>query len=246
MRSLYLTACLGMQVVYDEPALVVCSPEKTNQLFPLVRISNVIVTGFVEWSTEAFLACGEAGVSVVFLDGDGKVKGRWSAVCSSQYAVLESVFQRLGQPRSEIKYRNWLNGMRRLAVRSAARRLGFTDWRNMDSDALNFWSVEHLGVEWQAIRHWLEGALNGWVLHQLQQFGLNAEVEQQLSICLVDDLAGLLVVDFLPMLFAMQRQNLSLPCGESLAGLLEGRKARLENLLNALLSKLHDCFTEIH
>ncbi len=54
MKPLYLQGKTGMRVDYEEPALSITQPDKARQLFPLQRVSRVIVSGSVDWTTVAY------------------------------------------------------------------------------------------------------------------------------------------------------------------------------------------------
>lgn len=75
MKPLYLNGRSGMRVTLDEPALRVSLPERAVTLYPLQRISRVIASGTVEWSTAALLACAERGITITFLRSDGAIQG---------------------------------------------------------------------------------------------------------------------------------------------------------------------------
>ena len=75
LRTLYLDGGPGLRVMQDGPALRVRGVNAADRLYPLRRLSQVIVHGPVEWSTPALLACAETAVSVVFLAADGALRG---------------------------------------------------------------------------------------------------------------------------------------------------------------------------
>jgi len=77
MRPLYIEGREGLQIGWESPALQVTVPDLAEQWFPLQRVSRIVVTGKVQWQTEALLACAEQGISVTFLDESGDVSARW-------------------------------------------------------------------------------------------------------------------------------------------------------------------------
>lgn len=243
MRPLYLHGRPGMTVGFDEPALVVNVPDKTRQLFPLARLSRVLVEGKAEWSMAALLACADAGIVVVFLNDQGEVRGRWLGRPCVESALLENLAALLERSEGVEQYRDWFAGMRRMAVRSAARRLGFSDWKDADYNALESWAQQALTPDWLALRKPIQGAVLTAVLRYLQDVGLDVGSERHASdrIFLADDLAQLLALDFLPMLQSWRRQYGDPPERKVLYGLIEQRSRRLEHLLRGLLNKLHLC-----
>lgn len=78
-KPLYLEARgqrAPQEVRLDGPALRVCVPGEADRLFPLRRLSRVLVSGPVEWQTDAILACAGQGVPLVFLDREGGCRAR--------------------------------------------------------------------------------------------------------------------------------------------------------------------------
>lgn len=70
-KPLYLDTTAANEVALDSGiALRIRAYEKADSFYPLRRLSRVIVTGKVEWTTEALLACLEYGVPVarIFTD----------------------------------------------------------------------------------------------------------------------------------------------------------------------------------
>lgn len=74
-KTLYLDGNEPLQVRLDGPALVVSGSGRCLGRYPLRRFTRVLVSGTVEWSTRALLACMEQSIAVVFLDDGGKLVG---------------------------------------------------------------------------------------------------------------------------------------------------------------------------
>ncbi len=236
-----------MNVIYDEPALVVNVPNKTRQLFPLSRVSRVLVSGHAEWSMGALFACANAGVSVLFLDATGEICGRWLGRSCQNYNFLQSLFQLLDNPAALPRYQNWRAGVERMAARSAAKRLAFKDWQTADLNELQVWSKQNLSTDWQQIQVWLQNVVFSSVMQYLQSFGLDAnnEFSANTRINLTDDLVRLLSLDFLPALTNWQKKYHAVPEQNELLFLFEQRSHRLEHLLRGALNKLHQSLLEL-
>lgn len=247
MKPLYIDGAAGIQVDYDEPALVVTAAGKTRQLFPLARISRIIVTGPVDWSMPALFACADAGIAVVFLLSSGEVRCRWLG-CFPHRQNLVQLFADFWQRADALdRYWDWLAGMERMAVRSSARRFGFADWQEADAAGLRAWIEQSLTCSWLTLPRQVSGFLLATVLHTLGQTGLDARAD-----CLHDDrfdlaadLSGLLLWDFYPALIAWNKQSPALPEHQALAGFYEKRMPRTENLLRGLLNKWHRYLLEL-
>ncbi len=112
MKTLYLEGGTTMRVERDGPALRVRAPSSAARLFPLRRLVRVVVSGAVDWSTDALLACAEAGVPVSFLSRDGRLRARVDGPARGRIvldidAALEAFLE---QPQAQDRYRDWVRG----------------------------------------------------------------------------------------------------------------------------------------
>lgn len=57
MRPLYLDGREPLSVSLDGPAICVRGLKRADGRYPLGRISRVMVSGVVQWQTEALVAC---------------------------------------------------------------------------------------------------------------------------------------------------------------------------------------------
>lgn len=252
MRPLYLQGRQGAQVRLDGPALDVRLPERAPTLFPLLRVSRVIVSGPVQWSTEALLACAERGITVTFLDRNGGVR----AYLFGQSGARESLFHRLCDLLDRAdwaeRYDDWKRGMASHARRALCRQLRIDTARLPSGrvlDALD--DLERLYAP-PALCHWLHRRLHGWlaalVAEELAGAGLDAARQRAFGdrLHLTDDLARLLAWDLrlpvLELLLDAHRRRadaVALVDEARLLRLLEGRSERLRRLLRHLLARLH-------
>jgi len=246
MRPLYLQACPGMRVEFEEPALKICQPDKARLLFPLSRVSRIVVYGFVQWQTEAMLACGRAGVSIVFLERNGDFIGRWQGKVSNHVPFLQNLGVLLEREQAAVCYQNWLLAMQRRAARSAARRLALCDWQTADLYALEQWRNRNLQPQWLAVLQQLKGIILSAVLAYLSGFGYRQKplVVAGISHDLAEDLTHLLWLDFLPSVVKWQHFYEKRPESAVLFGLFEQRSQRLDHLLRSALHKLFLCLSE--
>ncbi len=247
MKPLYLQGKTGMRVDYEEPALSITQPDKARQLFPLQRVSRVVVSGAVDWSTSALLACADLGISVIFLNDQGDVRCRCVGSPQTQNSIVsqfEALFERAGSLQS---YLNWRIGMERMAVRSAARRLEMTEWQTMRTDVFQQWMKRAMTDEFYALRLPLQSFLHSTVLAYLGDFGLNANDETLLEapVNLPQDLAGLLIWDFYPSLVALAQHQPRPPTPQEWVTYYETRQARVLHLLRGLMNRLFQCLSEL-
>ncbi len=241
MKPLYVVGKAGAVVEYEEPALRIVMPDQAGQLFPLTRISRVVVSGPVDWNMDALLACADAGICVVFLSTGGAVRARWLGCSSDRQNLLQRLVDLLQRSDAQQRYRDWFASMQRLAVRSTARRLGFSDWRDADAVSLRNWldgSEIHL---WKGVDVSLQGLLNSSVLAGLLEYGLDdgSEWLRDENMNLPGDICRLLIWDFYPALLAWQKTHPELPDQRALIAFYERRSRRIEHLLRGILNKLH-------
>ena len=247
MKSLYLQAGPGMQIDYEEPALRVSIPKKSRQLFPLLRISRIVVSGAAKWSMEALLACADAGIAIVFLNEDGQIRARWLGCDSHRQQLLQSVLDLLHRCDAIDRYQDWFLGMRRMAVRSTARRLGFNDWRDADAVELKAWLKKSSLTNWAEAEVRIQSLLMSTVLLYLGKYGLDARNGWLLQgrLNLLDDLCALLIWDFYPALCAWQTKQQTPPGQRDLINFYERRSQRVEHLLRGIINKLHQWLLEL-
>ena len=247
MKPLYLQGKTGMRVNFDEPALSIVAPDKARQLFPLSRISRVVVSGPVDWSMSALFACADCGIGIVFLCETGEVRSRWLGKVQSRQNFVQLYVELLQRVDSLQRYQDWYSAMRRMAVRSATRRLGFTDWQEADARTLNAWIQQALPEHCLSVQKVLQGFLLSSVLSYLGDLGLDARSEcwADERINLADDLSQLLLWDFYPALFVWVGKGSAEPCQAALIRFYEQRHQRVEHLLRGLLNRLHQCLLGI-
>jgi hypothetical protein len=246
MIPLYLEAKLGMQVVLESPALSVVTLEKTRQLFPLSRISRVVVSGAVEWSMPALFACADAGISIVFLNDSAQVRCQWIGR-SQKKSSLVKVYSDLLQRRDALqRYQNWLLAMRRMVARSSARRMGVEDWQEIDFKILEEWVLHAFNDDWLQVNRLLKAYLLSSVFHYLGDLGFDAEcdflVDGQFN--LADDLTSLLLWDYYPALLVWSQRSSGSPDKVDVTRFYQQRCQRIDNLVLGLLNRLHQCLRE--
>lgn len=109
MRSpLFLDVSVANTVVLDGPALRVQTHERVDVWYPLRRLARVVVTGRVEWETQALLACLEAGVPVAFRRRDGTLIGHCLSDVSSRVSLEALLVSAVQVPGGEQIYQRWL------------------------------------------------------------------------------------------------------------------------------------------
>lgn len=138
MKPLYINGTGARNVCLDGPALKVQQLHAAELRFPLARISRIVVSGEVSWSTDALLACADAGIVVCFLRADGRPRARWIGKPTSRSTFTQHWRDFLDRPDWEEQYGNWRTNLRRHAMRFCAMRLGMprNRTRNLPSMAV--------------------------------------------------------------------------------------------------------------
>ncbi|MGR9117684.1 MAG: CRISPR-associated endonuclease Cas1 [Gammaproteobacteria bacterium] len=241
MKPLYLKNVGDMQVDFEEPALKVSVTNKTRQLFPLSRVSRVVVTGRVDWSMQALMACADAGVPVVFLRETGEVRGQWLGIRQQQRNLVQLFSDLLQRADAVDRYQDWYSGMQRMAVRSAARRLGFADWQDADAVILKAWYDRSQYGSWHCVNGWIQGFLLSSVLWELGRLGLDARSEywRDQRFSLAEDFCGILFWDFYPALIGWQTKQKEPPGHQAVIEFYEKRMKRTDQLLRGIINKWH-------
>jgi hypothetical protein len=245
MKPLYIYGQEGTQVSLDAPALRVTVPNQADRLFPLQRISRMVVSGSVSWETPALLACADHGISVVFIDGHAEVRARWLGRCSERQAFIQRLADFMALPDAPERYQTWRQGILRMAVRSAARRMGLKNWRDVDVGELQKLTSDRLFN--RLYRH-MTALLLAETVQILFEQGVdaNSELFQDAWLDLPGDLARVLVWDFVPALLAWVQTLRKQAKGQAVwlndaevVRFYDARSQRVGYLCRGLLNKMH-------
>jgi len=252
-RPCYLQGGPGFRVALDGPALSVARPGKARTLYPLRRISRVVASGEVEWSTRALLACAERGITVTFLTRDGALRGCLVGQGGERQELLARLRDLLDRPDWRERYEDWRRGMASRARLALGRRLGLAPGAVTLGELVVGLRGELVARAGSGVAGFLERRLTGLtralVLEQLSRAGLDARQLQALAgrVDLVGDLAGLVVLDLLlPLLRWLEgREAGGRITDREVVELFEGRGERLEGLVRTLIARLHGWLAEV-
>ena len=176
MKPLYLHADRPLAVSLDGPALRVSRSGRAEQRFPLCRVSRVMVSGAVSWSTNALLACADAGIAVCFLTADGTPRARWIGRRTPRDDLAQRWQDFLDRPDWRELYIQWRIAASRRAVRICAWRMGWSpvkDPRTMHRALIDFTraavAIRHL----RTARRRLHGLAQARAYEAVTEAGLN-------------------------------------------------------------------------
>ena len=253
MKPLYVKGG-ETRIDQDGPALKVGHPRRADCWYPIARLSRVISATRVQWSSEALLACAAAGVSVCFLDDDGRLVAR----LVGRPGEREEIRQRLAdfqlQPDWAEVYGLWLSGMEQMALRSLARRVGL-DLTHRQSPAQLRQRLREQAARLQVLASYeraggqLEALVVGLVTQSLSEAGVAVDFAGWAHLPLAADLGRILIWDYqltlLGWLADRQQQGLGLPPDDvALVTFFEQRSARSNELCRRLINRLHHWLIE--
>ncbi len=259
MKPLYVNGRPGTRIALDGPALKLSLPARADTLYPLGRLSRVVTSGAVDWSTEALLACAERGISVTFLRRDGAVRGYLFGESDRRETLWQRLRDLLDRPDWQARYADWCANVESQARRALCRRLGLDPQRLPPARLAR--AVADLAQSYAGptvfafVERRLRGLLAALVAELLAGRGLGAAQLRVLGerLALVHDLAALLAWDLhLPVLELLQRRHAQAAGGLMLAvsdaelvRLFEARAERLRRLGETLLSRLHGWLVDL-
>lgn len=243
----------GLAVALDGPALRVRQPERATVFYPLARLARVISKGGVQWACEALLACADAGIPVVFLDGDGDVRGYLFGQATGAEGLYLRLQACLRQRNGLDRYRAWRQSMivhaRRALERQLAEQSGAagTEWAQFRVQVLSIRSQ----VQPDGVVRRLRGLLAALSAQLWAEAGLDAARLLRLeALNLVDDLAELLGWALAaPVLRVLQRRARKEPAPDleddrQLTALFEAHWAELQRFGRILLERLQQDLEE--
>lgn len=254
LRPLYLQGSHGLAVRLDGPALRVLRPAHADQLFPLTRLSRVVLSGAGEWSTAALLACAEHGISVTFLDRDGGVRAYLFGDCGSRESLFHRLRDLLERPDWRGRYVDWCRGMESHARRALCRRIGLDPSRAHElALSRNLETIKRRYAS-AAVCRWVEQHLYGWlaalVAEELAAVGLDAPHLHSFGERLqpIADFTRLLAWDLqLPVIERLQHGAAAAGAVDErqLVQLFEARVPRLRRLARLLHTRLYNWLVEL-
>lgn len=176
MKPLYLAGAETLHVALDGPALRVSKSNASDRRFPLGRVSRIVVSGRVSWSTDALLACADEGIVVCFLKADGSPRGRWIGRPSKRCDFAQRWHNFLDRPDYQELYAQWRSNIRRRAVRFCALRMGWSPVGRTRDLVRVIQAGTNCGVgELRTLRRELHGLAHARCLEELARIGLGAD-----------------------------------------------------------------------
>ncbi len=180
MRPLYLRGTEPLSVSLDGPALKVAGQGVADRRFPLERVSRVVVSNLVAWSTEALLACADEGITVCFLRSDGVPRARLTGRPSARSEFLQRWHDFVDRPDWEERFLQWRTAVRRRAIRFCAMRMGWScrlDLADLVRIVLKPDESDGNDRRVCALRKQIHGLARTFAIAELAKLGLRADEE---------------------------------------------------------------------
>ncbi|MEN8129536.1 MAG: CRISPR-associated endonuclease Cas1 [Pseudomonadota bacterium] len=201
VKTLYLDGRAPLHVLRDGPALRVRAATSADRLFPLRRLIRVVVSGQVQWSTEALLACADAGVAVSFLNRNGTLRARLDAPYPTSLLLdLNSMLAELLESADGIDaYRNWMSAQAQHARMRLVRKARRGPWPTQPSvlRRLLFERANHCAraPELRRLDRQINSLLAGHIEHLLVHASLDLRAPCLVlrEVRLVQDMANILI-----------------------------------------------------
>lgn len=194
-KPLYLDPKAPTQVMLEGPALSIRVRGQAERLFPLRRISRMLVNERTELSTAVLLACADRGITIVFVDEQGQVRGRMLGTPGTRQELRQRLLDLLDRPDWRDLYAGWRYAEECRAVRRVQFKLGAPEEVHTPKQTELWWRAQARAIadvaEVEAGMRWLAELLFAWMLNHLQQlgFGAQSELGQDGHPDLVSDLA---------------------------------------------------------
>jgi hypothetical protein len=248
-KALYLTGA-DTVVELDGPALRVSKPGSADRWFPLQRLSRVVSAQHVRWPSDALIACALGSITVSFLDKDGSLIARWIGRHPER---LNGIDQRLSDLVESAEgmalYRQWLQGMENMALRSLQRRVGVEAGQTPSpAEMRRVFRGQAARMEslkaYDSLGRRLHELLVAWVTQELLGHGIACDQLILSGLDLPGDLAAILFWDYqmARLHWLGQRRRAHQPEEPPLAEIVqffEGRDERNAHLLRGLLNRLN-------
>lgn len=198
-RPLYIAPGADTRVDLDGPALCITRDERTEQFFPLQRISRVYTGDDAQWTSEALLACADYGIGVLFVNDTGDIVAR----LLGRPGIYDSLYHRLSEflllPEALGRYRHWHSEFERRAAWWVGLKLKLVKTERSPHQCrqqINQQAVRYVGDKAAELsRQWLRSIAYNWMQAHLLElgFGSDNELTQSSEPAVVRDLTDLLV-----------------------------------------------------
>lgn len=254
MKPLYLRGA-DLSVDVDGPSLRIAKDCTADRWFPLQRISRVVSNQTVNWSTSALIACARAGVTVSFLDSEGRFVARVVGQKAASEILAKKLQNVMLRPEWSADYQIWLEAMHRMAIRSLIRRTGvqFDTFPSAKQLRQLFYqeagSIRALEAN-KMIGQQIQGLLYAIVTQTLFSYGLATYTGAETELDLCADFVEVLFWDFQLARLAWLEHRLrsgkvEAPEDREITDFFERRRERTERLASGLVRRFHRWLIEI-
>lgn len=176
-QPLYLHAEKPLRITLKAPALYVQAENCAERIFPLRRIERVQVSGPVDWSGDALLACADQGIHIQFLNSQGQTRGRLVGSRDGDCNLASLIERLLANLNWQQHYQQWCWAVEQQTRRYAAQRLGYEFGDARQLRGLAQWSLSRLAdsasqKQLGRALQWLRQELYGQISQHLYHWGI--------------------------------------------------------------------------
>lgn len=171
----------------DGPALAVVMVEKSEQLFPLRKLSRIHFTGTPKQGIEALVFCAQKHIPTTFFDGHGKIKALLYLPAESGTVLAHWLEMRHTDPAIAVIYDQWLEN---LSLHWQVDDAESERCKSRQDELIKSIKLLNLHEQWCAGKSWLDGIMRAQLMQCIDKFGLPAHTNEHRE--LLDDIGRLM------------------------------------------------------
>jgi len=124
-QPLVIMAQQKTHIILDGPALRVKQNEKSDQIIPIRRITNITSYGNAKWETNALLACTEKGIDIHFCKQNGDIRAHlMSPMQNHQYSPINELIQnQIRGVKASDNFKQWMKNERQIQKNKMTKKL---------------------------------------------------------------------------------------------------------------------------
>jgi len=185
-KVLYVEKRMSTEIGLDGAALKVTQQDKAAQLFPLIRISRMVVDTGIVIDTNALMACAYGGISICFTDPQEGVVAHLVAVNNNKLSLQQQLDDFSDRVDWRDRYADWQHAMFSRAFLHTLKKFDISTARSVSPSALTQlfqqWAGQLSGKE-AAINtdRWLDQLCYAWFVQHLLEQGVECGGESEHS-----------------------------------------------------------------
>lgn len=178
-KVLYMEKNAPTQVQLDGPALKVKVDSQADRLYPLSRISRIVLDTGISITTDAMLACTRRGISICFTDPKAGVVARMIGANSEIMTLPQLLSDFLDRVDWPDRYADWQHAMHVRAFLHILKKLRISSARSVSPKGLSKlfqqWAIQMSDIETaERTDKWLNELTYSWFIQLLAEQGVGS------------------------------------------------------------------------